>query len=80
MSNIQEVLDRVYVNADDVSYINLYYEAIFLIYVKDSEGCLFGENIYDNNNKLHSLYSFLFYKIILKLLTIFFVMLSLISI
>ncbi len=54
MSNIQEVLDRVYVNADDVSYINLYYEAIFLIYVKDSEGCLFGENIYDNNNKLYS--------------------------
>ncbi len=53
----------------------------FLIYVKGSEeGCLFGENIYDNNNKLHSLYSFLFYKIILKLLTIFFVMLSLISI
>ena len=55
VTNIEEILDRDYVNADDVGYMNLYYGGYFLAYANVSEeGCLLGGNIYDNNNKLHS--------------------------
>ena len=55
VTNVEEILDRDFIDADLFFYQTLLYGGYFLGYMKFlKKGCLGGGNYYDNNNEFYS--------------------------